>query len=117
MQYKTYSTEYKIAMINEYFSRDVTLRSFADEKDIGLSTFESWLTKYRKLCQIGYKHKNAKAIVKTSCTPMEVTNEVKTIINEETIHQTSTFILETNGMKMTFSLSDLKTVLGVINNG
>ena len=53
MNYKTYSAEYKMAMIDEYMSRRVTIRAFVKEKDIGLSTFESWLTKLRKAGQLG----------------------------------------------------------------
>ena len=41
MQYKTYSAEYKMAMIDEYISRNIIIRAFVKEKDIGLSSFVS----------------------------------------------------------------------------
>lgn len=59
MKYRTYSAEYKMSMINEYLSRNITIRNFVKEKDIGLSTFESWLTKLRKAGQLGYKRNKA----------------------------------------------------------
>lgn len=54
MSYKVYSAEYKIAIINEFVSRNLSVRTFAAEKGIGLSTFESRLIKARKAGQIGY---------------------------------------------------------------
>ena len=32
MQYRTYSAEYKMSMINEYLSGDITIRNFVKEK-------------------------------------------------------------------------------------
>ena len=52
-------------MINEYLSRNITIRNFVKEKDIGLSTFKSWLTKLRKAGQLGYKRN--KVISKKRC--------------------------------------------------
>ena len=114
MQYRTYSAEYKISMINEYLSRDITIRDFVKEKDIGLSTFESWLTKLRKAGQLGYK--KDKVISKKGMLPIDVTNETKAIIKEETDKSSNVFTLETKGMKLTFSIYNLKEVLEVINN-
>ena len=114
MQYKTYSAEYKMAMIDEYMSRNVTIRAFAKEKDIGLSTFESWLTKLRKAGQLGYK--KDKVITTGEILPIDVTREVKTIIKEESHKTSNTFTLETKGMKLVFSISNLKEVLEVIND-
>lgn len=42
MLYKVYSAEYKIAMIEEFMSRNLSVRAFAAEKEIGLSTFKSF---------------------------------------------------------------------------
>ena len=114
MQYRTYSAEYKMSMINEYLSRDITIRDFVKEKDIGLSTFESWLTKLRKAGQLGYK--KDKVISKKGMMPIDVTNETKAIIKEETDKSSNVFTLETKGMKLTFSIYNLKDVLEVINN-
>lgn len=114
MSYRVYSAEYKLAMINEFMSRNLSVRTFAAEKGIGLSTFESWLTKARKAGQIGYL-KDRKSLQKPLAM-MDVTNEVKTIIHEKQIPQINVFTLETKGMKLTFSIADLKTVLGVINH-
>lgn len=114
MQYRTYSAEYKMSMINEYLSRDITIRDFVKEKDIGLSTFESWLTKLRKAGQLGYK--KDKVISKKGMLPIDVTNETKAIIKEETDKSSNVFTLETKGMKLTFSIYNLKEVLEVINN-
>lgn len=114
MQYRTYSAEYKMSMINEYLTRDITIRNFVKEKDIGLSTFESWLTKLRKAGQLGYK--KDKIISKNGMLPIDVTNEAKTIIKEESAKSSNVFTLETKGMKLTFSIYNLKEVLKVINN-
>ena len=114
MQYRTYSAEYKMSMINEYLSRDITIRNFIKEKGIGLSTFESWLTKLRKAGQIGYK--KDKSVLAKGMLPIDVTNETKAIIKEESANSSNVFTLETKGMKLTFSIYNLKEVLEVINN-
>lgn len=114
MQYRTYSAEYKMSMINEYLSRDITIRNFVKEKGIGLSTFESWLTKLRKSGQLGYK--KDKSVLTKGMLPIDVTNEAKTIIKEESAKSSNFFTLETKGMKLTFSIYNLKEVLEVINN-
>ena len=114
MQYRTYSAEYKMSMINEYLSRDITIRDFVKEKGIGLSTFESWLTKLRKSGQLGYK--KDKSVLAKGMLPIDVTNEAKTIIKEESTKSSNVFTLETKGMKLTFSIYNLKEVLKVIND-
>ncbi len=45
MEYNIYPAEYKLALIEEYRSRNISIRAFAREKGVGLSTFESWLKK------------------------------------------------------------------------
>lgn len=114
MLYKTYSAEYKMSMIDEYMSRNITLRAFAKEKGIGLSTFESWLTKLRKAGQLGYRRN--KIITRGETLPIDVAKEVKEIVKEESNKSSNIFTLETKGMKLTFSLSSLKEVLEVIND-
>ena len=44
MRYKIYTAECKISLIEEYQSRNVSMRTFCKEKDISLSTFASWLS-------------------------------------------------------------------------
>lgn len=105
MGYNVYSAEFKMSMVEEYMSRNITVRNFISEKNLALSTFTSWITKYRKA---GYP-----CIKKNVQTPMEVTKEVKQIIREE---KESIFTLETKGMKFTFSINNLKQVIEVINN-
>ena len=115
MKYKTYSAEYKMAMINEYLSRKVTMRAFVKEKDIRLSTFDSWLLKLRRDGQLGCK--KDKVIAPNKMLPIDITNEAKEIIKEErNITSSSTFTLETKGMKLTFSINNLKEVFRVIND-
>ena len=114
MQYKIYAAEYKVALIKEYQSRNVSMRTFCKEKDISLSTFESWLRKIRMYGQPGLK-----MLPKANdfLTPIDVTDETKQIVNEESYKSSNTFTLETKGMKLTFSINNLKDVLEVINNG
>ena len=114
MHYKTYSAEFKMAAIEEYFSRNISIRDFVKEKDIGLSTFESWLTKLRKAGRIGYKRKILHA--SKEMLPIEVTKEAKEIIEEKRTANDNSFTLETRGMKLTFSINNLKEVLEVINH-
>ena len=114
MQYKVYSAEYKISLIEEYQSRDISMRAFCKEKDLCLSTLESWLRKIRLYGQSGIKML-PKANNNTE-VPLDVTNETRAIINEESRNISNTFTLKTKGMTLTFSINNLKDVLEVINN-
>lgn len=114
MEYKIYAAEYKWALIEEYQSRNVSMRAYCKEKELSLSTFASWLKKIRMYGQIELKrlpHSNNKL------SPIDVTNEVKTITKEADESSNYTFTLETKGMKLTFSINNLKEVFEVINNG
>ena len=114
MQYKVYSAEYKISLIEEYQSRDISMRAFCKEKDLCLSTLESWLRKTRLYGQPGIKmlsKANNNTVV-----PLDVTNETRAIINEESRNISNTFTLKAKGMTLTFSINNLKDVLEVINN-
>jgi len=116
MTYKVYSAEYKIAAITEFQSRQITIRDFAKEKDINFSTFSSWILKARKYGQPSQKQISKNEI--TSLMPIEVTTEAKEIIKEEANKKVSkTFIMEVKGIKLTFSISNIKEVLEAINNG
>jgi len=112
MEYKVYSAEYKISLIEEFQSRNISMRAFCKEKDLSLSTLESWLRKIRL-----YGQPSIKMLTKMNndaLMPVDVTSEAKAIINEEINHNNDTFTLETKGMKLTFSISNLKEVLEVI---
>ena len=114
MEYKIYAAEYKWALIEEYQSRNVSMRAYCKEKELSLSTFASWLKKIRMYGQPELKmlpHSNNKL------SPIDVTNEVKTITKEADESSNYTFTLETKGMKLTFSINNLKEVFEVINNG
>ena len=113
MQYKIYAAEYKVALIKEYQSGNISMRAFCKEKDISLSTFESWLRKIRMYGQPGLKMlPEANGFL----TPIDVTDETKEIVKEKSYKPSNTFTLETKGMKLTFSINSLKEVLEVINN-
>ena len=114
MEYKIYAAEYKWTLIEEYQSRNVSMRAYCKEKELSLSTFASWLKKIRMHGQPGLKtlpHSNNKL------SPIDVTNEVKTITKEADESSNYTFTLEIKGMKLTFSINNLKEVFEVINNG
>ena len=114
MNYKIYAAEYKISLIEEYQSRNISMRAFCKEKELCLSTFVSWLKKMRM-----YGQSKLKMVPKTNenLLPIDVTTETKTIIKEESIKASNTFVLETKGLKLTFSINNLKEVFEVINNG
>ena len=80
MDYKIYTAEYKMALINEYQSRNITIRAYCKEKDISLSTFESWLVKLRKAGQLAYQRRE---VITTDNFPIDITTEAKAIIKEE----------------------------------
>ena len=113
MHYKIYTAEYKLALIDEYQSRNVSMRTFCKEKDLSLSTLESWLRKIRI-----YGHPELKMVPKSDnvLTPIDVTEETKAIVKEEMINSSNTFTLKTKGMTLTFSINNLKEVLEVISN-
>lgn len=113
MGYKIYDAEYKWALIEEYQSRNVSMRAYCKEKELSLSTFAGWLKKIRMYGQSELKmlpHSNNKL------SPIDVTNEVKSISKEADESSNYTFTLETKGLKLTFSINNLKEVLEVIDN-
>lgn len=108
--YNVYSAEFKMAAIEEYQSRDLSLRDFTKEKGIAFSTFGSWLTKARKS---GYQ------IAKRSprgLAPIDITNEAKTIIKENDQQKNETFTMKVKSLIFTFPLSSLKEVIEVISD-
>ena len=113
MQYKIYAAEYKISLIEEYQSRNISMRSFCKEKELCLSTFASWLKKIR---MHGQPQLKMGPEANENLLPIDITAEAKTIFKEESIKTSNTFILETKGLKLTFSINNLKEVLEVINN-
>lgn len=113
MQYKIYAAEYKMSLIEEYQSRNISLRAFCEEKELCLSTFVSWLKKIRMNGQ-----SQLKMVPKANenLLPIDVTTETKTILKEESIKTSNTFTLEAKGLKLTFSINNLKEVLEAINH-
>ena len=114
MEHKIYAAEYKWALIEEYQSRNVSIRAYCREKELASSTFASWLKKIRMHGRPELEtlpHPNDKL------SPIDVTNEVKAIAKEADGSSNHTFTLETKGMKLTFSISNLKEVFEAINNG
>lgn len=109
-EHKTYSAEFKMAAIQEFQSRNVSLRVFVIEKGIALSTFESWLTKARKAgYQIARKFPS-------NLTPIEITKEAKEIIKENDQTRNESFTMKVRSMVFTFPLSSLKEVIEVISD-
>lgn len=110
MSHKVYTAEFKIEAVNEYIGGNATLRQFVRDKGICLSTFASWLTKYRKA---------GNPIIRESdpLMPIDVTREAKAIIKKEASRPTERIKLELEGMKLTFPIGCLKEVLEVIRNG
>ncbi len=114
MEYKIYAAEYKWALIEEYQSRNVSIRAYCKEKELPSSTFAGWLRKIRTYGQPELKtlpHPSNKL------SPIDVTNEVKAIAKEADGSSNHTFTLETKGMRLTFSINNLKEVFEAINNG
>ena len=110
MRYNVYSVEFKLAMIEEFNSRSVTIREFANEKNISPSTFSSWLYRLRK--EESSMHNVVP--VDNGFSPIEVTNEVKAIINDD--KKSGSFSLKVKNMVLTFSISNLKEVFEAIKN-
>ena len=103
MEYTIYSAEFKKIMVDEYLRRDISERAFCIEKNIKYTTFRSWLRKV--------KNQNI-----LSLTPIDITSETKEIVNQESNEEPGTFTLETRGMKLTFSIKNLRDVMRIINN-
>ena len=109
-EHKTYAAEFKMAAIQEFQSRNISIRDFVIEKGIALSTFESWLTKARKAgYQIAKKFPS-------NLTPIEITKEAKSIIKESNQKMNETFTMKVKSMVFTFPLSSLKEVIEVISD-
>lgn len=113
MEYKIYSAEYKLSLVKEFQSRNMSMRGFCKEKDICLSTFIDWLKKVE-----AYGETNIEALIRKPennlLTPIDVTTEVKKIVNDGNQIINNAFTLEIKGMKLTFAISNLKEVLEVI---
>ena len=77
---KTYTAEYKIALVNDFMLSDLSLRNFCKDKDVPLSTFHCWVQRVK---QNG----------KYNLSPIDVTKEAKAIIKEESFSSCHTFTL------------------------
>ena len=81
MEYNIYSAEYKLALTEEYRSRNISISAFAREKGVSLSTFENWLKKVR---QYGTPMLRIPAVlIDKPPKPIDITSEAKEIIREE----------------------------------
>lgn len=96
-------------MIEEFKSRNITVRAFTQEKNICKSTFESWLQKLRKYGRPATRMPIP--VEENSLTPIDVTTEAKEIISEEASLKSGSFTLDARGMKLTFSIKNLNEVL------
>lgn len=113
MERKIYSAECKLSLIKEYLDGKLTMRAFCKEKDLCLSTLESWLTKVRKH-GLPIIEAFSKKTESDSLAPIDVAAEVKKIISDETYVADNVFTLEIKGIKLSFAISNLKDVLEVI---
>lgn len=99
-----YSTEFKIAMVEEFKGSNLSQKQFCEKKGLVLQTFLSWWAKFKF-----YNEQDKSSLI-------EVAAPIKAIINETKSQRSSTFVLEKNGFKMEFELADLSTVIEVIFN-
>ena len=106
MNYKSYSAEYKLTIVDEYLSRDISIRKYADEKNIPVRTFYSWLQKVRS-------NRN-QPIRKDNLAPIDITNETKAMIKDS---PSSHFTMKIKGITFSFSIDDLNKVLEAIRYG
>ena len=113
MKYNTYSAEYKLSLIEEFQSRKISMRAYCKEKDVPLNTFISWIKKVKTLGK-----ENIESFLRkpenNSLTPIDVSAEVKNIINDENYSLNNVFTMEIKGIKFTFAISNLKEVIEVI---
>lgn len=109
---KTYSDDFKIKLIREFQHGRVGISEFVSKKNLSENTFKKWLEIYRlaELLEKEKKAKSKKAIL------IDVTKEAKEIIKNSKTDPDSKIDFEINGIKLTFSLKNLKTVLEVIQN-
>ncbi len=110
---KTYSDEFKIKLIKEYQIRQIGISEFVLEKNLSESTFKKWLEIYR----LAETLKNESKMKRKNSILIDVTDEVKEIIKASTTANVEQKIdLEINGIKLTVSLKNLRTVLEAIQN-
>lgn len=110
---KTYDDEFKINLVREFQCRKIEISTFATEKNISESTFKKWLEIYR----LAETLKEEKKAITKSGILIDVTKEAKEIIDESTSNENQKIDFEINGIKLTFSLKNLKIVLEMLQNG
>lgn len=110
---KTYSDEFKIELIREYQIRQIGISEFVLEKNLSESTFKKRLEIYR----LAETLKNESKTKRENSILIDVTDEAKEIIKASTTTNVEQKVdLEINGIKLTVSLKNLRTVLEVIQN-
>ncbi len=110
---KTYSDDFKIKLIREFENRKVGIPEFVQEKNISQSTFKKWLEIYRIAETLECTNKE----IKETLDLIDVTEETKEIVNESKPVADQKIDIEINGIILTFSLKNLRTVLEAIQNG
>ena len=100
MEHRTYTAEYKIAVIEEYLKSDVNEKRFAKEKGLPLSTLRSWLAKTNK----------ARDFSDDNMTLVDVTEQLTKAMNAVTIEK-KIISLSINGFKVEVDSRDLPCLL------
>ena len=110
--HNTYSVEFKIAVVEEFFARNISYRKFVDEKGLKLPTFCVWVKKYKAA------NGTTPTIYKRNDKLIDIKDEVKAFMPEltENSRENATFVMEVNNLKFTFNINNLKEVLEVIKN-
>ena len=99
-EHRTYTAEYKIAVIEEYLKSDVNERSFAKEKGLPLSTLRSWLAKTNKV----------RVVSDDNMTLVDVTEQLTKAMNAVTVEKKS-ISLSINGFRVEVDSKDLPYLL------
>ncbi|MDY3047429.1 MAG: transposase [Candidatus Enterosoma sp.] len=99
-EHKTYTAEYKIAVIEEYLKSEVNERRFAKEKGLPLSTLRSWLEKTNK----------ARNASNNNLTLLDVTEQLTKAMNVVTVEKKN-IVLSINGFKVEVDSQDLPYLL------
>lgn len=94
-------SDYRKQFVDEYLKSNVTIKEFCIQNNLKKPTFYIWLRKYKNEVDVT----NANEII-------EITEPIKELANANNVE--STFSLEIKGCKMTFNISDVKTVIKVL---
>lgn len=104
MPKNVYSPEFKMSIIEQYYSRNCSSHEFAKQHEISYVTLTNWITKYRKHAGISEKSQPSSLI--------NVTQPVKQIFENANRNIT----LKINNLIFTFDVSNLKAVVEALKN-